>query len=307
MRELREMIMAGPLAELFFAQPNGKKTVVPAKVTETKTKARRGPIKPAPEETRCEALVYSVEMNADGEWVPARCKRSMVKDCKFCKQHGAVDGKKNEGDSAFYGKDIIHEFKWQHLGTVHQPSYIFTKFHDDLVKVQLTKEKSSQESIEVGEKPSKTKKVAKADKPKRIVANGYIFYKSSVYEEVKQSIQAQNPEMKGKKLMTTITKIASEQWNELSAEERAAYTEKAKAAKGIASANNTSDTEVEQDTASVSNDSDNVDDDSASLVYNEKYQVWVDTSNNLCYSQNDNTSEPSGQLQRGNYIKFPGK
>jgi hypothetical protein len=324
MRILREKIMTSSLSAVFSNVP-GNKCVsknVEASVAPAKAKAHRAPIKAAPIESRCEALVLKLEMNADGELVPARCKRSMEKDCKFCKQHGAVDGKKNEGDSAFYGKDIIHEFKWQHLGTVHEPSYIFTKFRDNLLKsyANSKKKESESESDDVAEtKPAKGKRVAKADKPKRATANGYIFYKSQHYQELKAALLAKNPEMKGKELATTITKLAAEQWNALSVEEQASYKSQAKAAKDGSSVtdsqpccddHNHEHQSVDEEAETHNEDEleiPDVEEDESTLVYNEKYQVWVDTDNNLCYSEKNTAAAPVGQLQRGNFLKFPGK
>ena len=47
-------------------------------------------------------------------------------------------------------------------------------------------------------------------------------------------------------------------------------------------------------------------DDEDTLVFNEKHNVWVDTDNNLCYTNKDTTPGPIGQIQRGMFFKFPG-
>ena len=47
-------------------------------------------------------------------------------------------------------------------------------------------------------------------------------------------------------------------------------------------------------------------DDEDTLVFSEKHNVWVDTDNNLCYTNKDTTPGPIGQVQRGLFIKFPG-
>jgi hypothetical protein len=316
MRILREKIMTSSLSAVFSNVP-GNKCVsknVEASVAPAKAKAHRAPIKAAPTESRCEALVWKLEMNADGELVPARCKRSMEKDCKFCKQHGAVDGKKNEDDSAFYGKDIIHEFKWQHLGTIHEPSYIFTKCRDKLLKSYAVSEKkeSESESDDVAEtNPAKGKRVAKADKPKRATANGYIFYKSQHHQELKAALLAKNPEMKGKELAISVTKLAAEQWKTLSTEEQASYKSQAKAASHPCCDDHTHELQSVEGEAETNHEDEleipDVEEDESTLVYNEKYQVWVDTDNNLCYSEKNTIAAPVGQIQRGNFLKFPGK
>ena len=97
----------------------------PRSATSSKiVKAPRAQTKAAEDDVRCEALVFAYEMNADGQLVPSRCKRCVEENTKFCKQHGAPDGKPWKGKQRG-NLETIAEFKWQHLGTVDAPSPIF--------------------------------------------------------------------------------------------------------------------------------------------------------------------------------------
>jgi hypothetical protein len=46
-------------------------------------------------------------------------------------------------------------------------------------------------------------------------------------------------------------------------------------------------------------------DEEDTLVFNEKHNVWVDTDNNLCYETKDTNPGPIGQVQRGQFLRFP--
>jgi hypothetical protein len=299
-------------------------------------------------------LVFAYEMNSQGEFVPSRCKRCVEDNTKFCKQHGAADGKpwkcKERGDI-----ETTHEFKWQHLGTVHEPSPIFEleKAKIELLKnfkaKQLLAQNSNGEESPFDEenspqivKKTKTSKAASGEikskktpeeKPKKRVANGYIFFKSLKHQEIKEQLIAENPDMKGKELANKITTVASEQWKELSEAQQAQYKQQAKVS--IAASTEPISTEDEVDivdtpVAALSScspksaeeeqddgmDSSQVeipnlvvdeDDEEDCLVFNEKHNVWVDTDNNLCYESKDTEPGPIGQVQRGQFLRFPKK
>jgi hypothetical protein len=361
MRTFQEKLNESELALLFSAvegncSTSGNKKAARSAASPKVAKAPRNQSKPADEAVRCEALVFAYELSSDGTIVPARCKRCIEEDTKFCKQHGAADGKpwkcKERGDL-----ETVHDFKWQHLGTVHDPSPIFelTKAKDELMKnfnakqsggsahssdgsddeSKVTK-KAPKEKKTAEKKATKEKKTAekKADQaPKRRVANGYIFYKSLKHQEIKEQLMAENPEMKGKELANKITSVASEQWKLLSDVDQAEYKQQAKdaiAAKGdeladqveshsdegedtpLASTNtpkasaseiaNEMDGESQIEIPSV--DSGN-EDEEETIVFNAKHGVWVDTDNNLCYTTKDITPGPIGQVQRGQFLRFP--
>jgi hypothetical protein len=251
MRAFQEKLNESELALLFSAVEgncvsSGKKKAARSATSSKVTKAPRNQSKPADDDVRCEALAFAYEMNSEGRLVPARCKRCVEEDTKFCKQHGAADGKpwkcKERGDL-----ETVHDFKWQHLGTVHDPSPIFelTKAKDELMKNFNAKQSGgstnssdgSDDEGKVSKKSPKEKKAPKAKKtnekkadqpPKRRVANGYIFYKSLKHQEIKEQLMAENPEMKGKELANKITSVAAEQWKLLGEIDQAEYKQQAK-------------------------------------------------------------------------------
>jgi hypothetical protein len=264
-----------------------------------------------PNEQRCEALIYDLELNNNNQLEPARCKRSMLDNSKFCKQHGAVDGTKNIDDSAHFGKDVIHEFKWGHLGTINNPSYMFEQSNPVLLKRYAAKNKivnseSKDEVNEVKLHKSQIKK-EKLVKPKRTIANAFITYKSDNFADIKNSILANGANITGRDLVVAITKEASHKWKSISEDDKLIYKQKALANKSAMSKPVTllitTDNEDDQVAIPIIEDSD----DESTLVFNPTLQVWVDTDNNLCYETKDNTISPCGQLQRGKMTNFPKK
>jgi len=357
MRTFQEKLNDSELALLFSAVEgncvsSGKKKAARSATSSKVTKAPRNQSKPADDAVRCEALAFAYEMNSEGRIVPARCKRCVEEDTKFCKQHGAADGKpwkcKERGDL-----ETVHDFKWQHLGTVNEPSPIFElqKAKDELMKNFNAKQSGgsshssdgSDDEGKVTKKATKEKKAPKEKKtaekkkadqpPKRRVANGYIFYKSLKHQEIKEQLMAENPDMKGKELANKITSVAAEQWKLLGEVDQAEYKQQAKdaiAAKGEELGDhNESHSDEGEDTplaesstpkASASDilndmdgdsqiqipsvDSENEDEEDT-IVFNAKHGVWVDTDNNLCYTTKDITPGPIGQVQRGQFLRFP--
>lgn len=274
-------------------------------------KNKRKPHSIVPNENRCEALICDLEMNIDSKLVPARCKRTMLHNSKFCKQHGSIDGTVNREDTEHYGKEIVHDFKWGHLGTVNSPSYVFEKSHDLLLKKYNAKNKlvnnvNTEISIENNTKKTNNKK-EKPLKSKRTIANGFITYKSDNFTNIKNSILLNNSNISGRDLVVAITKEASERWKSISDEEKVLYKKKALANKTAVCKQVAllieSDTDEEE---IVIPKIDEIDDEST-LVYNPSLKIWVDTDNNLCYESKDNTTSPFGQLQRGKMTVFPKK
>ena len=354
MREFQEKLNESELALLFSAVSSSKTNKMVRNTASSKiVKAPRNQTKAADVDVRCEALVFAYEMNSDGQLIPSRCKRCIEENTKFCKQHGAPDGKpwkgKQRGDL-----EVIAEFKWQHLGTVHDPSPIFEleKAKAELLKNfkakqmaenmssdddQQSMHKKSSKAIKEPKAPKsiKAKKTAEKvadEKPKKRVANGYIFFKSLKHQEIKQQLMLENPEMKGKELANKITSVASEQWNQLSEPEQAQYKKQAKdsiaatempievlddhvdsedtplagsdatpsaAFKDIHSSDDAAQSSLELPSV------DDEDDEEDTLVFNEKHNVWVDTDNNLCYESKDTNPGPIGQVQRGLFLRFP--
>jgi Fe-S cluster biosynthesis and repair protein YggX len=237
------------------------------------------------------------------------------------------------------------EFKWQHLGTVDAPSPIFEL---EKAKAELLKNfNAKQQSIEttadtdcsadtttksITKKAAKEPKEKKAkkqieDKPKKRGANGYIFYKSLKHQEIKEQLQLEFPEMKGKELANKITSVASEQWNQLSEAEQAQYKKQAKDSiaetedaaaleeempeyldtpVAVAATPKADDAQSEdQEQGLLEIPSVDSEDEEDTLVFNEKHNVWVDTDNNLCYETKDTNPGPIGQVQRGSFLRFP--
>ena len=64
-------------------------------------------------------------------------------------------------------------------------------------------------------------------------------------------------------------------------------------------------TSSQEDTATLEIPSVESDDEEDTLVFNEKHNVWVDTDNNLCYESKDTNPGPIGQVQRGQFLRFP--
>jgi hypothetical protein len=357
MRAFQQKLSESELALLFSAVEgncvsSGKKKAARSATSSKVPKAPRNQCKPADDAVRCEALSFAYEMSSEGRLVPARCKRCVEEDTKFCKQHGAADGKpwkcKERGDL-----ETVHDFKWQHLGTVNDPSPIFelAKAKDELMKNFNAKQSGgstnssdgSDDEGKVAKKSTKEKKAPKEKKtaekkkadqpPKRRVANGYIFYKSLKHQEIKEQLMAENPDMKGKELANKITSVAAEQWKLLGEVDQAEYKQQAKdaiATKGEELADHDEshfdegeDTPLVEAATPKASASENLnamegesqieipcvdsgnEDEEDTIVFNAKHGVWVDTDNNLCYTTKDITPGPIGQVQRGQFLRFP--
>jgi hypothetical protein len=277
----------------------------------TITKNKKKPHSIVPDAHRCEALIYDLEMNSDNKLVPSRCKRSMLDNSKFCKQHGSVDGTVNEQDSEHYGKEIKHDFKWGHLGTINSPSYIFEKSYNILLKKYNAKNKIMNNGETVNSKEntyikSETKK-EKPVKAKRTIANAFITFKSDNFESIKNSILSHNLNISGRDLVVAITKEASERWKSVSEEDKVMYKKKALSNKSAYSKPATLLIQSDTDDDEIYIPKIEEIEDETTLVYNSTLNIWVDTDNNLCYESKDNTLAPCGQLQRGKMTVFPKK
>jgi hypothetical protein len=272
---------------------------------------KRKPHSTVPDEYRCEALICDLEIGADNKLVPARCKRSMLPNSKFCKQHGSIDGTVNLQDSEYYGKEIVHNFKWEHLGTIHSPSYVFEKSYEILLKKYNAKNKVINNIDMDNHEYSPKKSTCKKEKPvkaKRTIANAFITYKSDNFASIKNNILANNSNISGRDLVVAITKEASERWKSISDEDKAAFKKKALANKTAVSKPVTLLIESDSDEEEIIIPNiEEMDDEESTLVYNPTLKVWVDTDNNLCYETKDNTVPPFGQLQRGKMTVFPRK
>jgi hypothetical protein len=299
MRILKEAIMANPeLASLFNGIPHkaiiektGTVKVPKALSVAVDRKPRAAP-QPKADEVRCQAVVWNLEKDAEtGELKPKRCTRGCDAGSTFCKQHGLPDGKKCAGCSAYFGEDVVHQFKHEHMGTIHEPSYIFEKYRKDVEKIYqnslLTPEvKATAEAVEPKKKVAKkSSKKTETDehKPKRAL-NPYMKYLQENREAIKAAVLEENADLKGKELQNAITKRAGEIWKAL----------KASGATVEATVETTVEDEpvvaeepvIEEETAEEAADDE---DDKMNLTYNDELKVWIDEDTQLYYDDEQGT------------------
>lgn len=268
----------------------------------------RAVTKPKDDGVRCQALVWMLEKNAEGEWIPQRCTRGCEEGSDFCKGHGAVDGKKCADCSAYHGDDTIHGFKHEHLGTIHEGSYVIEKFWNELVRYTERQLKVKSGELIPSKKSEKvlTDETEKPLKVRRVSDNPYMKWLSSVRGEIKAGLLAENPDMgKGREITTAVTKKAGEMWKALPKEERDSW----KGQLEIASEANVEmppsiDESVESPVALSAPTEGVEDDESISLVFNEDHGVWVDDDTGLYYEANDVESAPLGQMNGGKPVAF---
>ena len=89
-------------------------------------------IAPKPAEIRCHAVTYMVRPNERGMLIPKQCIRAKECDSHFCKQHKVVINQSCSVCSMNSGTDTVHRYQWEHLGTIHEPTWIFRKYEEDL-------------------------------------------------------------------------------------------------------------------------------------------------------------------------------
>jgi hypothetical protein len=290
---------------------------------ETTMRKPRGALKPKSDDVRCQALVWMLEKDAEGNWVPQRCSRGREGESDFCKGHGAVDGKKCGDCSAYHGEDVIHGFKHEHLGTIHERSYVIEKFWTDLVRYTERQQRLksgelvASSSKKVEKKLSSGSGLEKSVKMKRVVDNPYMKWLSSVRGEIKAGLLAENPDMgKGREITTAVTKKAGEMWKAKSKEEKDLW----KVSSGdvievlneLPPALDLGD-DAEEDVVSCPNPESTVvsaveevedDDETIQLVFNETHSVWVDEDTGLYYETNDAETAPLGQMNGGKPVAF---
>jgi hypothetical protein len=329
-------------AEIFAKQ--GSATT---KTTGGETKSKKsntGAIKKsANPEDQCNAYIFAIVRNEEtGEFEPKQCSLSHDHGSKFCKKHASVHGKRDDAASNYHGTDIVHEHTWQVLGSVENgPSYVFTKYHDQLLakfNQASGSEGSGNESDEaaphkktsktsVSKKssiPKKEKKVRAEKKQKGPTAkrgkNPYFEFLSSERESIKADLLAENPELKGRDLTTSIAKEAGRRWNEMGEEDKQPYIDVVMAnacLDGDLLQNDQSvetavlqgseehlspccddhaETEADQEEEEEEND----------RIYNEALNVWIDAETQLYFDSQDSET-PLGQIVRGKTVAFKTK
>ena len=311
--------------ELSSLLASGKKSGVRnAKVksgSEETTVRKPRSVKPKSDDVRCHALVWMLEKDAEGNWVPQRCSRGCEGESDFCKGHGAVDGKKCVDCSAYHGEDVIHGFKHEHLGTIEERSYVIEKFWSELVRYTERQQRLKSGELVAGsskkvlEKKLSASGLEKSAKVKRVVDNPYMKWLSSVRGEIKASLLAENPDMgKGREITTAVTKKAGEMWKGMSKEEKDLW----KAGEVIGVTNelppalvlsDEEDDGVEMNDVVVSSEKPCVsaveeDDETIQLIFNETHSVWVDEDTGLYYESNDAETPPLGQMNGGKPVAF---
>ena len=249
---------------------------------------------------RCRALVWMLERDVSGVWVPKRCTRGCVEG-DFCKNHGARISKRCDDCSSFQGCDVVHEFKHDHLGTIDSRSFVIDKFWDVLVKrseagCEKDSASSSDRDCVPAEKKSK-KSVVPAEKPTRSVDNAFMNWLSVHRAEIKSDLLSDGV-VSGRELTTLVSKRGGEMWRALSKEEQQNW--KGKKLLTSSTSEVVSDVVLSDDTVS----SVVVDEDEVRLIYNKEHSVWVDDETGLYYGSEDVESAPLGQLCGGKLVAF---
>jgi len=280
----------------------------------------RSAVAPKSDEVRCQALVWMLEKDVEGNWIPQRCSRGCESESVFCKGHGGVDGKKCADCSAYHGEDTIHEFKHEHLGTIHSKSYVIDKFWNDLVKyTERTLKMKSGETVP-SKKSSSIEKPISSLKARRLVDNPFMNWLAVHRVEIKAALLSDKPELsKGRELTTAVTRTAGELWNAMSKEEKDSW--KGKKASVVCEENHEMPPVMDEDGADedavevqvgsvgsveVVEEVEEVgdDEDTIKLVFNAEHSVWVDEDTCLYYDSNDAEKAPLGQMNCGKPIAF---
>ena len=295
-------------AEIFAKQPTTKTTDTAIK---PKKEAAKKSTKP---ENRCGAYIFAVVKNEEtGEMEPKQCSLSHDEDGKFCKKHGAAHGKRDEAASNYHGKDVFYEFKWELCGSVESgPTFVFD---DSAPKKKATKVARAKKTSPVAkkEKKSKTEKAPKTatKRPK----NPYFEYLSAERESIKADLIAENAELKGRDLVTSITKEAGRRWKEMSAEEKQPYIDVVEMNADIEegseiqdSISSSSHQEVVAAAEPCCDDhaQEEEEEEETDRIFNETHGVWVDPETQLYYDSQDSES-PIGQVVRGKTVPFKTK
>ena len=274
-------------------------------------KKPRAPVQPKANDVRCQAVVWNLEKDEQtGELKPKRCTRGCDGSSTFCKQHGLPDGKRCTDCSNYFGEDIIHQFKHEHMGTIQEPSYIFEKYHNDVLKIyQRSISTPADNALPAADKKEKKTKKTKAvvdesaaPKAKRPL-NPYMKYLQENREAIKAELLAANPELKGRDLQTGISKRAGELWK---------TQPKAASAPEAVVEEHEEDPEVEDDKTDdvvipdavvEEQEQQEEDEDTMTLTFDEKLKVWIDEETQLYYEDAEGT-DAKGSIVNGSLRPF---
>ena len=326
-------------AEIFAKQGSSKTIGGEIKPKKSNTGAYK---KSANPENQCNAYIFAIVRNEEtGDFEPKQCSLSHEDGSKFCKKHASVHGKRDDAASNYHGTDIVHEHTWQVLGSVENgPSYVFTKYHDQLVakfNQASGSEASGNESDDSAPKkktaktsgtkksssgPKKEKKVRAEKKQKVPTAkrgkNPYFEFLSSERESIKAELLAENPELKGRDLTTSIAKEAGRRWNEMGEEDKQPYIDVVAAnacLDGDLQNEQSAETAVqgsEEDLSPCCDDhaqtevNQEEEEEENDRIYNESLNVWIDAETQLYFDSQDSET-PLGQIVRGKTVAFKTK
>lgn len=161
-------------------------------------------ITPKPDAIRCHAATYMVRPNERGVLVPKQCIRAKECGSDFCKQHNVIVNQHCSVCSMNSCQDTVHKYQWEHLGTIQEPTWIFSKFEDDLKAKYLA-------AIENQKKKKCPKETGiKSSKPTKTAPNHSSCQPSSRQaEEASQVIIPPEVFMSLRQLSTTDTHVSS--------------------------------------------------------------------------------------------------
>jgi hypothetical protein len=164
----------------------------------------------------------------------------------------------------------------------------------------------------------KEKKVRAEKKQKGLTAirakNPYFDYLSAERENIKADLLAQNAELKGRDLTTSIAREAGRRWNEMSGESKQCYSQQINGCHdefillpesfwvvSEISEQNLSPCCDEQIETEI-----DLEEEEEDPIYNQSLGVWIDPKTQLYFDSKD-SSWPLGQIVRGKTVAFKTK
>jgi hypothetical protein len=259
MRLILEALAANPHLVKFFFR-------VPRVESDGPTKSRKtGFAKPVDEADMCTAMVWNMVEDQDGNLVPKRCFKSKKDDGLFCTQHGAKIPEEKQKCNTCSLRDtsnVIHKFKWEHLGTIDEPSSMFKTNRTDLETIYKKKQGISIPSKVRGRKSKKVESDSEEEAPK----------KKKKSKKVESDSEEEAPKKKKKK---------SKKAESDSEEEAPKKKKKSKKAE--------SDSEEEAPKKKVESDSE---EEATQYTYNTTHDVFIDPDTNITYKNKGSVDEP---------------
>ena len=162
------------------------------------------------------------------------------------------------------------------------------------------------------EKKSKTKKASKINTDTKRAKNPYFEYLNTERVNIKADLLAENAELNGRDLITSITKEAGRRWKEMSAEEKQPYMlmnvelEKEKTVQiheSIESCDEQKAAAVDEPCCDDHAEQEEEEEDASDRIFNETHGVWIDPEILFYYESLDSES-PIGQFIRDKTVPF---